>query len=83
MTAKMQAHGSSMAGMQAVLGFDFEGGFIATMKVTKTSGTSCISQFYLVKTNGAYLLSTFKNSDKSMQNIGVFFNTHPAIDLLK
>lgn len=83
MTSKMQAHGSSMANMQAVLGFDFDAGFVAFIKVTKTSGTTYMNPFYLVKTNGAYLLSTFNNNSKMIQNIEVFFNTHSATDLIK
>ena len=80
MIAKMQTHGSSMANMQAILGFDFDGGFVAFMKVTKTSGTSYVNPFYLVKTNGVYLLSTFNNNSKMIQNIEVFFNTHSVVD---
>ncbi|HEY5233020.1 MAG TPA: hypothetical protein VIK35_05765 [Verrucomicrobiae bacterium] len=83
MTAKMHAHGSSIAGMQAALGFDFKDGFVAFVKETQVSGTSFMNTFYFVKANGVYLVSTFRNSDKSIQNIEVFFNTHSAAELIK
>ena len=83
MTARMQAYGTSIAGMQALLGFDFKDGFVAMMKVAEVSGPSNMMSFCLVKTNGVYLLSTFKNSDKRIQNIEVFFNTHSASELLR
>jgi hypothetical protein len=83
MTAKMHTHGLSMAGMQAVLGFDFKDGFVALVKEAQVSGTSFMNTFYFVKTNGVYLVSTFRNSDKKIQNIEVFFNTHSAAELIK
>ena len=83
MTARMQSFGSSITGMQALMGFNFENGFVAFVKETKNSGTSNMMSFYFVKTNGMYLLSTFRNSDKKIQNIEVFFNTHSAVDLLR
>lgn len=81
--ARMKAYGASISGMQAVLGLNFDKGFVAFVTANKTDGKRQAMSFYFVKSNRGYLLSTFDNSDKRIQNLEVFFNTHSAAELLR
>ena len=82
--ASFRAFSTSITNMQALMGYEASGGFIAITSIQTTdSAVADILPFYLVKSNNVYLLSSFDSSDSREANIGVFLNSHSVTNLLK
>jgi len=81
--AQMKEYYSSVTGMQALLGFEFAGGYVAFVNESSPAAAKHPMPYYLVKTNGVYRLSTFDNDSKMLINLWVFFATHTAAELIR
>ena len=80
---KMKEYYSSVTGMQLLLGFNLDGGYVAFVNEAGPAAAKHPMPYFLVKTNGVYRLSTNNNDSKMLLNIWVFFNTHTAAELVK
>jgi hypothetical protein len=83
MTARLKSYTGTITDMQAVMVFEEEGGFMAVMNVSRTTEKNSLMPFFLIETNGAYLLSTHRSTSKEERNVCVFLTKHPAAELVQ
>jgi len=76
MKARYQTMTGSITGMQAVMGFDYSGAYLAEVRLNRKDGTYQFMPFYFVLKDNKYKLSAFQdtNTNPILTNIGLFLN---------
>jgi hypothetical protein len=76
MKARYQTMTGSITGMQAVMGFDYSGAYLAEVKLEYKNGSHVVMPYYFVLNANSYKLCAFQDTNTSpmFTNIGLYLN---------
>jgi hypothetical protein len=80
--SRFYSFGRSIANMDVLLGFDVSNGFYVITSYGSSGNPSDTMPYFLVQTNGQYLLAYYEGSGTNISNIGTFLNTHSVTNLV-
>ena len=72
-TARFVNYASSITNMQVCMGYDFKSGYLAYVKIDH-GYHSQIDPFFMIQSNGKYLLSTYSSNETNSRNIFIFLS---------
>lgn len=81
-TSRFYSFGRSITNMDVLLGFDDANGFFAVTSYGSSGNAPDTMPYFLVKTNGQYLLSYRESNETNTSNIGTFLNTSSVSNLV-